>query len=1095
MILISFVFMTLIINSIESNQIIQLDQVSLSEETDYKNYVIYNFTNSYKLQLIPSSEYFEIDGSKLNVNYKFDREGLIEASLCQTNCILELKIASYDENNNIAKIYNLPVLISDINDNKPEFKNEIITLNISENLSSKTIVSLEPPSDLDSGENSIQNCQILSETDLFSLNFNTENKNLFLVIETPLDRENKSEYFLNISCSDNLSEIKAKLIINVLDTNDNVPYFLTQDYNVTIPENILSDNLVQIKAHDLDDPSTSNAKLTFTLDQNPDWIKNTFFINQSSGIIGLVKELDFEKVKKYILKVKVNDQGPNPVPIYTNVYINVIDINDNAPTAHLSFMDKYISNENRANNTIWIEEEQNSTLPLGFGFLTLSDLDSAQVNGFNLTAELISINYMDTKTGKMQVENDLSFKLSPVIQEYNNVIYSLQQIKNLDREEKAFFDIEIKLSDNNGIFSLKNQQKQTSLVRIRIILNDINDNSPSFRQDKFSFVIKENLMALNFGSIEAFDADLNSQLEFRIMDSSDDDLNPNFIFFINPSNGSLSLRAGLDREKKDFYTFKVKVSDGKFSSDIQVDIKVLDENDNEPFYAENIKIIEIEENLRLNSIIGNVKPIDYDLDSKFEYLIEPLEANNYFLIESKTGNLKTAVKIDAEKFHNFTFKILVKDSEFPEYSSSLNVSIFVKDLNDNQPELIIQNSVVVFDGNCSSVNITDMFVRDLDRDLINRQNSVKIGQIRRLNWHLVAEILKNYNNKSSDLNELISFLDFLPHAKAQKNNLRNFFSLNSSDESLSLNLVNSCKLNSGFYNLSIQVNDSEVVKYYSIKVLVFNSSSNLSDYQRDLLGNIVEQWWAINSIYLSKKIKENQDDLDSFIYSSNLTDSRRLLGLTGLILFSKGSSSSNFLILSVLSFFIIVIVILLITILYKSLQFKPKFKSVDKKMLNLKLESNDSNSLSSSKIKNMSLKGDSFTVITSLPDRARPINRDGSISEESYMRTFSSKTDDNLQVNDMGYYGSSDYSDSFQQRNSKKLKNDSFTSSSVLSSPSTTSDTSSNYRPVVTNLYPFKPVETKQSDVKIYLERFERIYNSDSLENSAQNRITTYSYV
>ena len=126
----------------------------------------------------------------------------------------------------------------------------------------------------------------------------------------------------------------------------------------------------------------------------------------------------------------------------------------------------------------------------------------------------------------------------------------------------------------------------------------------------------------------------------------------------------------------------------------------------------------------------------------------------------------------------------------------------------------------------------------------------------------------------------------------------------------------------------------------------------------------------------------------------------------------------------------------------------------------------------------------------------------GSMSEESYLRTFSSgKTDENLQVNDMGYYGSSDYSDSFQQRNSKKLKNDSFTSSSVLSSPSTHSDasSSSNYRPAVTNLYPYKPVEQKQNDVKIYFERFERIYNSDSLNtnsnNSNPNRITTYSYV
>lgn len=141
---------------------------------------------------------------------------------------------------------------------------------------------------------------------------------------------------------------------------------------------------------------------------------------------------------------------------------------------------------------------------------------------------------------------------------------------------------------------------------------------------------------------------------------------------------------------------------------------------------------------------------------------------------------------------------------------------------------------------------------------------------------------------------------------------------------------------------------------------------------------------------------------------------------------------------------------------------------------------------------------DSFTVISALGEKTKALNKEDSISDESCARTLSSaKTDENIQVNDMGYYGSSDYSDSFQQHSSKKLKNESFTSSSVLSSPSTSSDASSNYRPIVTNLYPYKPIENKQTDVKLYLERFERIYNSNTIDNSnpTPNRVTTYSYV
>lgn len=142
----------------------------------------------------------------------------------------------------------------------------------------------------------------------------------------------------------------------------------------------------------------------------------------------------------------------------------------------------------------------------------------------------------------------------------------------------------------------------------------------------------------------------------------------------------------------------------------------------------------------------------------------------------------------------------------------------------------------------------------------------------------------------------------------------------------------------------------------------------------------------------------------------------------------------------------------------------------------------------------------------------------------TYMSTFTSKQTDpsgNL-LNDMGYYGSSDYSEnnSFGLLSQKQVKpiqratnqTSSFTSSSLLSSPSSSTDSSSagspTYanKPTITNLYPvncYQKVDTaKSTDVKIYLERFERIYNSDSINNQTnsngnkqRNNVTSYSYV
>ncbi|RNA10194.1 protocadherin-1 isoform X2 [Brachionus plicatilis] len=1097
MIFLSFVFITLT-SCMSANRMIQLSQANITEETVYSNYLLYKFESSHKLQLIPSSSHFEIRDSDLYVNGRFDREALIQSSKCESHCVLELKIASYDRQNNIAKIYNLPVLVQDINDNQPQFQQPSYLLNISENLSSKTIVSLEPPTDLDSPQHSIQKCEILAQTRLFSLNFGKENTNLFLVIERSLDRENTSKHFLNISCTDNLTSTHTQLVINVLDTNDNVPFFLRQLYNVTIKENVKNESIARVEADDLDDPTCPNGQLIYSIDHNTDVIKSLFFINKSTGLLGLLEELDYEQSKRHVVNVKVQDQGANPVPIFTNVFINVVDMNDNAPTALVSFSDKYAQKENRSNRTMWLLEEQSYASPADLCFLTLSDLDSAEVNGFNLFAELVSVSFFNTQSASIEQEDEPVFRLQSISQDYNNVHYSLQLLGQIDREHTAFFDVKIKLSDNKGIFSLKNQMSQSSFVNIRLMVIDINDNGPVFSKNMFYFEVGENVMELNFGSVEAYDLDLDQRLEYRILDS-DTEVNPNFLFFIDPVNGSLSLRGPLDREKKEMHSFLVRVSDGTFSADIAVQVKVNDENDNEPFYREKSAVFQMDENLILNTLVGNVKAIDYDVQARTDYLIEPVEMNNFFMIEPHTGNLKTVNKIDAEKHANFSFRVLVKDADYPSYSDSLNVTVLVNDLNDNAPSLSVNNlRSTVNVCNCSGVKLADLEVTDLDRDAVNRHNSIKLGQIRRFSWQLVGEIIRNYKNQSKLVQDLSDTLVQIGAVKAKKVNLRSHFKLSKRSE---LSIVEPCGLNSGLYNLSILLNDSDTAQTHSVQVFLLNGTfDNLTRTHLDLLAHIVQQWWSLNHVFLSKRLTGNQgdsDDLESFIYS-NLTNfnSKRLLGLTGIILFSKGS---NLLIVTVLAF-ILIILILLIAILYKSLTYKPKS---DRKMLNLKLDSTDSSSLASAKIKNMSLKcsnksQDSFTVITALSEKTKAAQKEGSISEESYVRTLSSaKTDDNIQVNDMGYYGSSDYSDSFQQRSCKKLKNDSFTSSSVLSSPSTSSDASSTYRPAVTNLYPYKTTDSKQADVKLYLERFERIYNSNPIDNSnpIQNRITTYSYV
>lgn len=164
-----------------------------------------------------------------------------------------------------------------------------------------------------------------------------------------------------------------------------------------------------------------------------------------------------------------------------------------------------------------------------------------------------------------------------------------------------------------------------------------------------------------------------------------------------------------------------------------------------------------------------------------------------------------------------------------------------------------------------------------------------------------------------------------------------------------------------------------------------------------------------------------------------------------------------------------------------------------------------------------------------------------SIDHESSTTGTGSVVNTAIMMNDLGYYGSSDYSDNnnsgISSANNKNCLNvkeanvatnssTSFTSSSLLSSPSSSSSSDSfniknnitvkatkQNAPIVTTLYPMvNRVENEKlaskgpSDVKTYFERFEKIYNSevnmnDSPDNhnkvcfKPRNSLTAYSYV
>jgi hypothetical protein len=189
----------------------------------------------------------------------------------------------------------------------------------------------------------------------------------------------------------------------------------------------------------------------------------------------------------------------------------------------------------------------NSSIPINLAYLSITDMDSPLSNGQSLSATLISITYINASTLELQSENTTtttaSFRLNPIILQYGNYYYALQVTNRLDCEAVLYYDLVIRLSDN----SREEEQEEgsgpknqlSSDFKLRVILTDVNDNSPVFKQTQvvanelgqvqfeyYKFTVPENQLILNFATVQAIDLDKSqtSRLEFRILDENNLDL-------------------------------------------------------------------------------------------------------------------------------------------------------------------------------------------------------------------------------------------------------------------------------------------------------------------------------------------------------------------------------------------------------------------------------------------------------------------------------------------------------------------------------------------------------------------------------------------
>ncbi|XP_078247856.1 protocadherin beta-16-like [Pogona vitticeps] len=266
--------------------------------------------SSRRAQLVSkgNKQYFRLDtrSGDLLINDKVDREALCDQA---EPCLLLSEIVLRSP----LELYSIEMEVEDVNDNAPNFPKNMFELEIPENVPMNTQFSLESAQDEDLGQNSIQN-YTLSPNEYFRLGVESNpdgSKLVDLILEKPLDREKEPHFGLTLMAVDGGTPRRTGTVqikVNVLDINDNSPQFTQSEYKVKLKENSPQGTLVsKVEARDLD--FGSNAEITYSFHRVSGKIHSLFHLNQDTGEITIMGEIDYEKETSYDMNIKATDGG------------------------------------------------------------------------------------------------------------------------------------------------------------------------------------------------------------------------------------------------------------------------------------------------------------------------------------------------------------------------------------------------------------------------------------------------------------------------------------------------------------------------------------------------------------------------------------------------------------------------------------------------------------------------------------------------------------------------------------------------------------------------------------------------------------------
>ncbi len=538
------------------------------------------------------------------------------------------------------------VTVTNVNDNPPVYIQESYNFSIHENEPIGSFIgsvyAIDPDNDVvayfifDDNE----------DNDMFSIDNSTGQ----IYSKFEFDQEVQDLYIINVTAVDDLiagTYVDVMVYVNIDDINDNRPIFENDSYTIAIAENTTENELIiTVIAYDSD--KGGNAIPIYSIVDND--YSDYFYINESTGDIFLNHILDREENDFMEITLVATDILNQILTSTSALSIHITDINDNTPTF-----------DNSLYNATLLENAEIGT-QVAIVFATDFDIGNNALISYTLQNEYQHMFYINESSGVITL------------------------IAPIDYEITHNYSIQVFASDD-GVPMLQ------SASTLFITVVDLNDNSPFFEQQSYSFNVPENsILGTSVFFVPAIDIDddLNGKLQYSILSG-----NIGFFFNLNEDTGIITIADYLDYEINQKFELGIQVVDlgiPQYTAVTTIEVSIEDMNDNSPYFSESIYYTSVPEDADINTNIISLTVFDEDTgpNGAISFAIASGNVNNAFGIDYD-GNVFVNNTLDSKKRSSYSLVIIASDNGLPQLNSMSQLIVSVIDVNEHTPVLYSNN--------------------------------------------------------------------------------------------------------------------------------------------------------------------------------------------------------------------------------------------------------------------------------------------------------------------------------------------------------------------------------------------------------------------